>query len=578
MTHWGRFQSLVSFCFALSLSATLIAAEPLHILDLVAPDSALCIEVPRLEQTLSALNSSPLMARLSAFPLFQRFLESDGVRKWCRIEKQVFEKTGQSLAESFQLMCAKSLVLALRLPINEVPQGLMITEALNGQVVQEFIENWNQYETDTAMIAKSHRGVGYFQRQKRFAPNQTLYFVTSDLWFALSDHESCIRDVIDRLVGKASPPIQRQAAESSYQTNPFLKCRERLNVQNGLFVHINERPWDSAIDESVKDLGLPIHFATIWNQIGSVSSCLRIEQDLVCDSMIELDKSRLSSEWPKIVATSADESVLSQFIPPNAFLVVQGKLELAPLIRFIEAQLPPTELAKMRRFRRSVQSLLGGYDLFDAVLPPLAKKFCGFLTADAGPQNSNSMIDGILECHFAPTQDPQIVSDVGRCSDTCLNVRAASVSADHPRVVTVHREVSDTIQLEWLSEPVAFPSAFGIKNRRIVIAGSEDSLRRTFELPTDQKTSGHRSQDLGQRFRGTQQFVWLDTIQVCRLLKLHGPEIVNFLSSEMSLDSGRVANSIDDLAAKLELIDSLFIGCHVDADRIRLTLCGDWKD
>ena len=159
-------QSIGGLIFLLCGIPSIIAAEPLAAFDVVPVDSAMCLEVPSVDQTWSALNANPMFGRLSAFRAFQHFLASDGIQKWERIENNVFQRTGKSLAGLFRALCAKSLIFSLQLPVDGVPRGVVITEALDQQAVQTFVDTWNQYETATLSTAKSHRGVRYFRRFK----------------------------------------------------------------------------------------------------------------------------------------------------------------------------------------------------------------------------------------------------------------------------------------------------------------------------------------------------------------------------------------------------------------------------
>ncbi len=573
MVTWRLIRSLVGVVFTFGGVTSLVAAEPINILDLVHPDSALVLEVQDMERAWSTLNSGQLLQRLRAYQPFQQFFESEAMQKWQRIEERVFKKTGQSLAVRTRSLCSKSMVLSLRLPVNGAPEGVILMETLDEREIPLFIESWDDYEVDTLTTTKSHHGLSYFQRTKERAPKQTLFVATFEKWFALSDHESCIHDVIDRFVGEMDRSNQFGAG-SSRGTNLFLRCREQLDPGGELFLHINARPWDQGINELSDYLNLPANITSIWKQISSISSCLRLEQGFVCDTAIEFDESQLSDEWPQIVATASGEPDCPHSLPAEAFLVFGGELELAPVIRYMESHLSPANLAKLSKLRRSAQSLLGGHELLNVVLPPLATKFSGFLVTSSDSQMTNQIVDGVLTSHFDLSKDPNVAGDVGRAADLHLSLTAASRSADHSNIVTVRREQNESLRLEWLSEPVAFPSAFGIKGRQFVIAGSEHFLRQSFETPSDQNTTTHRSDNSRQSFPGASQFVWLDTVQARRLLKLHGSEIVNWLSSVFAEKPDQFARSIESIAAELELIDSLFIALQLESDRIRVRFCG----
>ena len=199
MSNW----SLVKTCWLLLVNvvvAPALAAEPQSALHLVSADVAICLEIPGLDQSLTEFESGQLMGRLQAFPPFQRLLESPGFQQWQVVNQQIAAQTGTKLSLTLRQLFARSLVVAIDVPPEGLPRGILIGEAQDESAIQSAISVWKKLEPNALVTKKTHRGTTYFRRERQNVPAETVYFAVANRWFAISDQEPLIHDVIDRYV------------------------------------------------------------------------------------------------------------------------------------------------------------------------------------------------------------------------------------------------------------------------------------------------------------------------------------------------------------------------------------------
>jgi hypothetical protein len=559
---------------AVSMAATSTAEENISPLDLVSSDAALCIEIPHINETWTKLENSPLMERLRGIPAWQRLLESHGVQQCQMIDEYVARQTGQRLSVQLRALVGRSLVLAVYVPADGPPRGILIGEAIDRTAIEKAIATRNKFEPNEVTSLKTHGGIRYEQRKKHASDAQSIFVATFDRWFAISDEELLIHDVIDRFAlatGTATTPL---ATEPLGRTKAFVQNVERLKSGCSAYLYINARPWDRGLEEASRDERGPINPAMIWKHFSAVSACLQLEQGVVCEAVVELETSRLPSGWSQFVTTASIDPEWRRRIPSEALLAVGGHLELAPFLRLLVSQVPPRDQPELAKNRRIAQSLLGGHELLEVVLPALARDFCGCIVARKDDRTTRMVLDGAVGFAANAPGDAKLLSDVSHALDTGLNVLAAFFSAESREAITVEREQTASQQLSWLSAGAPVQVAFGLKGDNLVIAGSPERLRRSFDM-LDRGGSHARLTDHSERFFSkANQLVWFDTAVTRELLRHRSSDIAQFFVHGSTEESLRMVNRFEQVRPVLGLVDSLFIAGRIESDHIRVTFGG----
>jgi hypothetical protein len=565
---------LLGFTWALfGITAVSFAADPLSALDLLSHDVALCIEIPRLEETWAKLETSPLMDRLRAFPPSRHFFESDGIRRWRIIEERVAEQTGQNLTEQLRSLYAKSLVVAMYVPAEGPPRGILIGEATSDEAIKTAFATWNTLEPNAVMIKKTHHGGRYLQRKKSPAANDCLFFAASERWFAISDHESLIQDVIDRFlaaIGDAPPVL----GSSLRRSNAFARNRERLKRNAAAYVHIGARPWDRGLQELSESTKSRVSPASVWKHVSVVSASLQFDNGIVCDTVVELDKSNLPSEWSQVVSTGSGPATWNQRVPAEAILAFGGHVELVPFARLLLNQILPGEQNDFAKCRREAQELLGGRDLVEGLLPALTRNFCGYVAPVTDAQTKQVTLDGMIDFTVDSPADAQFLQEVGnRGLEAAVKLLAAYFSAGAQDIVVVDRERTATAQF-CSTDSSSFPIALGMSGQNLVIGGSRERVRRWFDTQASDDNQSRLADHSRRYFSNANQLIWFDVAQTRKLLYAHQSEVAKLFANASEDDKKRFASNVEQLTPTLELVDSLFLAGRIEYDHVRFTFGG----
>lgn len=563
----GRLSGLlVALVFACQIAT---AAEPISALDLVSEDVAVCLHVPNLNETWAAVERDPMLDRLRSIPVIQRLLESRGIQHWQTINDHVGKQTGQKLGAQLRALLGRSLVLAIDVPATGRPRGILIGEAIDAAAVETALATLNKLEPHEIVTAKTHHGVRYQQRKKQANAAESTFIATSGRWVAVSDTEALVQDVIDRFVRATNSAGRSGDSGTLGQSSVYARNQQRLAPNRAAYLYVNARAWDRTLEAVPHDAKEPIHPAEIWKHISAVSASLQVEDGLVCDSVVELDTSRLPPNWSQFVATSAGESSWSTRIPAESLLAVSGQLDLAPFFRFFVKQVPERDRAELAKNRRIAESLLGGYELLDSVLPALARNVCGYAVVRKDEPTNSIKVEGAVTVQLSVV-DQKLIPGIAEGLETSLTVLAAFFSAKGPDVVTVQREQMNSINLHLLSAAAPIPVAFGSKGNTLVAGSSKDRVLTSFELMEHGNERSRLVEHAQRFFPQANQLIWLDALQLRQVLERNGAEIARFLNHEPSDESKR----LDHVRQLLSLVDSLFVAARIESDHIRVTFGG----
>ena len=486
----------------------------------------------------------------------------------------VARQTGTKLSSQLRALFGRSMVLAVYVPREGNPRGILIGEAIDESAVQTALATWSKLDPSAVLSKKSHHGHGYLQRNKQAPSTESAFIAVSDRWFAISDNESLIQDVIDRFVSFTSETSQSSTTDSLPASPRFIQNRRRLKTDGAVYLHINARPWDRGLEEASQSPNDPINIAEVWKRVNSVSACLRLDQGIVCDAVVDLETSRLPEEWTKLVATAAGRSSWVDRIPAKSLLAISGRIELAPILRHVFNQIPAKDQAELMKLRRIAQSQFGGKDLLETILPALARDFGGFVTTRADKQTNKLALDGALGFTIGSSSDQEMLTDIDHGLGSGLRLLAAYHSVEGQQIVTVQDEQTESIQLRSLSTTAPFPIAYAMKGSSLVIAGSRVQLKQTMES-LDQPVNPSRIAGHSKRFfADANQLIWLDIASIRQTLEKSGTEIAQIFASNSASEASRLAQRFEHIRYYLQLADSLFIAGRIESDHLRITFGG----
>ena len=555
-------------------AAQVHGADTLSALDLVAPDAAFCLEIPDLDANWAELEKEPMVDRLRGLPTFQRLLDSQVLQRWNSLEERASNIATQSLASQLRNLFAKSLVLAIYVPASRTPQGILVGEANNPQIINTVFTTLNKLEPKQVSVKKQYGKHRYIERKRNPETQETLYFASSDRWFAVSDQESLIHAVMDRFATAtmSNPPMS--LPDSLRQSESFVRNRSRLGNGGAAYIHINARHWDGSFEESSRGSQDQLSPALIWKRIESLAARVDFKRGLTCNSVIQLEKERLPKEWSQVVKTASADSNPSTRIPADAVAGFNGHLELAPIAQFALNQVRFNETSDFARMRRIAQSLFNGHDLFQTILPTLARDVHGYVVARKSTPSAGIDLDAKFAFNFHAPDDHRILADIHQGLETGLNLLAAYSSSEGQQVVIVQRDQTPTTQLQWLSEGAILPLAIGSNGQQLVLAGSPELVRRKFTESPNQPPS-RLTQHAKRFFPKANQLIWFDTARIRQLLEEDKTVLARLIYWSSSRESQQLADQLDQWRPLLNAADSLFVAGRLNNDHLHVTFgCG----
>ena len=571
MTSWKLTQFLSAALIVFGGAIQALADDSFSALDLVTSDVAFCLEIPHLNDTLSTVESGPLMDRLREFPPFQKFFLGPTFAQWMKIESHVEKTTGEAISTQLRKLFANSLVLAVYVSPNGETQGILIGEAKDNESIQQATETWNGLEPKHVKTNLYHRGQKYSRRLQRPDAKEELFLASSKRWFAISDREPLIQDVIDRFIAATTdvPANEKAILDNTLRrSESFVAARARLKDNAAAYMHINARKWDRVLAETPKSPDDFIPAADAWKFVSTVASDLRFDRGVVSDTLIQLDETKLTREWKHFIATAGQNSVWNGPVPADAMLAFTTNLDVAPLLRRALRQMQPGELVELNKLLQIARSLFGGHDAVEVVLPALARSMSGIVIAKKDELQTQVSLDGLVRFSLDTGEDRGLQIDIERGLETSLSMLAAYFSSVQPEVVTVRQEENNGIKLRWLSEATPFPLVIGTKTPVIAIGRTKEALLENLEPRNATTMNSRLAADTRRFFPDANQVVWVDVSKARALIEKYGTPIANLVTTV----DGSEGHPFEHVNQVLQLFDSFFLAARVESNQIRMTL------
>lgn len=550
------------------------ASEPLSALDLVSADVALCVEIPRFNETLADLETSPFIERLRAFPMAQRLLEGRGFDQWRKMDQQSAKLTGTPLSTQLRALFANSLVVAISVPAAGPPEGILIGESTDEAGVKSGFATWDQLEPKRILTAKTYRGHAYQHRKRHPNAPDELFVVTSGRWFAISDREARIHAVIDRYLDATAADAGRTHSNSLRHSALFVKNRQRLKEGCTAYFYLNARSWDRDLKMLSRDEHDPINPMEIWKHCKAVSASLDIEQGPVCDAVVDLETENLPPEWTQVVAAAKGLPSWAGRVPADAIVAVSGHWEVTSLIAFVMNRIPPRDRDEVSKIRRIAQSLLGGHDVLDVVVPALVRDLCGYIVTRVDDRSRRVVLDGAIAFQLDPRDDKGFSADVFQGLRTGITLLAACFSAEGTEVVVAKHERLEEGLVSYLSGVAPFSWACGLNENQIVVAASRQRALQMMAKFTSNESNPRLGEHARRYFPDANQLIWCDATLARLMLDQSPADMARLFAGNSARGVVAWENRFEQLRPILSLVDSIFIAGRIEADHFRVTFGG----
>lgn len=546
-------------------------SEDVAPLNLVSDQAAVCLEIPGLAATWSQFRDSQLLTRLKQFPPIERLLSGAGVQKWKLVEDHVRRVSGKGLSEQLLGAFSQSLVVAIYVPDDSPPQGVLIGQARDTAALNQAIQTWNQLDAQQESQTRVHHGRSYIRRAKTAKSNEIVYYTLIGRTIALSDQERRIQEIIE--LRAADEKGQGGATGLLISSNLYRSNRARLPADAAASLFLNARQWDRVVGGAIEKSPDARWIAPVFRQVAAITVSLRLKEEFVVDLMTDITGGPTEMLLPFVSATKGGRD-WSRRIPADAILAVSSRMDVGPLIKRWLATSPETRTNDFAKGRNLARSLLQGRDLFLDVLPIVLRDWTVSLNVADPESPGEAPLNVLGRFHLAPDEANQ--SPATEALDQALQfgmtLLAATVS--HQRgidavPVIVNSNRSETGVTRVLEGMPPWSHGYQLTPKQLFVSTSSSVLAQQ----RDEIGAGNsrRFERNSQRyFDKASQLAWLDSVQLCRVIGQQQEWIANQVTSN-SETRERLRKHLSKVEEVAKIFDAAFVAATFDEEYVRIS-------
>jgi hypothetical protein len=601
---------------------------------LVGRDAGLCVEIPRLEETVGAFEQSEFFQRLQRSRIYSEW-QSGGEYRHARGIVTVIEKfTGKSFRQFFHDMFGRAVVVAVYAEPGPKMSAIMLTETSSREALDGVIEGWNRAEpqqTDAIEFA----GQSYYKRTcaaKEGTGTLTLFYCKLDRTLMLTDREELVRRSLT--LSQAAGLDQSLLGLPTYQA-----ARKSLQAGLAARAYVNPRAWDGVLgfsaatptppstagatsnspDGRPADVGggppttLTRTFQAAWRRCEWLAIGLQLDRGIVVEAVARYSLEGLSERDRNWIRAMSGPAEFLHMAPHDSLVVVAGRQAFGDLLK----QMAPRNTrdpndAIWDSLRQVSRGLLLGLDPFEDVLPAFRENWGAYLVPRKDAKSEELPLDGViaLELPHAAAAGPSRGGDASSTHTTsqtaggggpptvpasgtaspsfrdaldnglniAFNLGAAyfnTRSTGKPAVVRT--ETAGPARTRWIDSLGPYQPAYSLTSRFLVFATSPQAIRGFIarEVSAPVGTIPPAIGILAKRyFPQENQVIYIDTAAIRRLLVEHGQQLIRHATRVRSIRSEDAKEALTNFLDVASLFDAVFAAGRVGEGEARLVLGG----
>jgi hypothetical protein len=312
----------------------------------VSPDAAAYFAIDELDAHWTRFDASEFGRAWLGSSFVAKFRESPAGNRWPFLDGLIQEATGRTLTDHLRRLTGRSVAVAMYLPEQGEPQGVLLARGLSAEVVAETIAAWNQLEQPVRLEPHAVAGVTYYGRAAGREAPEVYYVVQGDL-FVLSDREALVRATCARLSNDGPERPATLAGLPEFQA--AWPKTPPPGTLIGLFA---PRRWDRVLDQLMDETPAAQAILAAWRGTRTVSLQLTFNPEglhLACEARFPSEGH--SAPWRELTSASSSNTLTAR-APVDAWLVLAGSFPPAP---WIEALRTLMELKDLREFDEAMR-------------------------------------------------------------------------------------------------------------------------------------------------------------------------------------------------------------------------------
>ncbi len=583
---------------------------------LVGRDAGLCVEIPHLEDTVTAFERGEFFQRLQRSQIYAEWQSGPEYRHARGIVKVIENFTGKSFRQFFHDMFGRAVVVAVYAEPGPDMSAIMLTETSSREALDAVIEGWNRAEPQQTE-AIEFAGQTYYKRScpaKGGSGSLVLFYCKLDRTLMLTDREEWIRRSLT--LARATGINESLLGLPAYQA-----ARKSLQEGQAARAYVSARAWDrvfgfapnspttamatkgSPPERSSAHSSLAKLFEVAWRRCEWLALGIQVDRGIVVEAVAHYSMEGISDQGRQWIRSMAGTADFLRLVPQDALVAVAGRQAFGNLLKHLapdcSKDAPGGVWASLRQVSRG---LLLGLDPFEDVLPAFRENFGAYIVARKDAKPEELPIDGLIGAELPPADttiapransgaSPPTTAGQG-ASDRLpsfrdaldnglnigLNLGAAwfnTRSTGRPAVVRT--ENTGTTRTRWIDSLGPYRPAYSLTSRFLVFATSPEAVQHFIarESSTAPSSIPLAIETLAKRyFPQENQIIYIDTAGIRRFLVEHGQQLVQHATRMKSIKSADANEALTRFLDVSSLFDNVFAAGRIGEGSARLVVGG----
>jgi hypothetical protein len=629
MTMCIRLLRPVLLCAIVAVAPLVYADEVMdRLVRLVGRDAGLCVEVPHLDESVTAFEQSEFCHRLVHSKIYAEWKTGIHHRKLTELAAVVEKHTGKPARQFIREVFGTAVVVAAYPEPGPRMSAILMSEAINREALETDLAAWNRVEP-ASIETLSFANHTYFKRvcaAKPGRPSVTLYYATLDRVLLLSDREELVR----RSLTLADRPDKSESVLASAE---FQQARLAVGGNCAARAYLNPRAFDAMLQihasgSETSKVAAP-HKAeespacrivqAAWRRCEWLALGLQIDRGIVVEGIAQYRTKGMSETALRLIQSMSGPAELLQLAPPDAFVVVACRQPFGTFARHLligQAKEQPS--ADWESFRQVCRGVLLGLDLIDDILPSFRENIGGYLAPRVAAKPDELPFDGLLAAEL-PSQEssvnnppsavrgnespskqaaprdngtthgrPTVRDAIDNGLNMTLNAAAAYFnmrSNGAPAVVRTESPTENGTHLRWLEGLGPYQPAYGMTSYYLVLSTSPQAVKNFAKReaeeharPATQTAASHGPAGIAELsaryFPKENQIVYIDTAAIRRFLDKHGKQLIEHAVRVGSIPPGHAEHALAKFRDVTSLFDAVFVAARLGDGTARVVVGG----
>ena len=606
---WTRLLRTVLFLAIYATASVAQADESVdRLVRLVGRDAGLCVEIPRLEETVTAFERGEFFQRLQRSRIYADWQTGDEYRHARGIVTVIENFTGKSFRQFFHDMFGRAVVVAVYPGSGPEMSAIMLTETSTREALDGVIEGWNRAEPQQTEVIE-FAGQTYYKRtcSAKGGPGMmVLYYCKLDRTLMLTDREEWIRRSLT--LARAA-----RADESLLSLPAYQAARKALQGGQAARAYVNPRAWDrvlgfsdspassSSATVATPPTGLARTLEGAWRRCEWLALGLQVDRGIVIEAVAHYSMEGITERGRQWIRSMSGPAEFLRLAPRDALVVIAGRQALGDLLKQLA---PQNEAGALDSIRQVSRGLLLGLDPFEDVLPAFRENFGAYLVPRKDSKQDELPLDGLFAAELPPAETT-IAPRAGLAPAAADGAPAAATTAEHPptfrealdnglniglnlaaayfnmratgKPAVVRTENNGAARTRWVDSLGPYRPAYSLTSRFLVIATSPQEIRHFIsrEGASASRTVPPAIEALAKRyFPQENQVIYVDTAAIRRFLVEHGQQLVQHAARVRSISPGDANEVLTHFLDVASLFDTVFAAGRIGEGSARLVIGG----